>query len=356
MSILSIENLEKHEKDLIIFTAFNLHMTSGEVAAIHSNTNVRDTLVDIFEGKVSSSSGLAVINGNTYDHDRKRYFRDIGICSLKEGMYERLRVQDHLMFHKKLFSSSISIDAAAKIVQLTTKMGERVGKLTMSEKKRLQFARLLFQNPEFFLFEEPHQNVDLETHRIFNNLVQLLSSQGKAVLILTGNIENALSVTDQVYRLGETGLRKFDVKPVEEEAEISPEQNRNTNEMSQNHIEEALVQPVRFEKIPAKVNEKIILFNPTEIDYIESDEGVSNLFINSGKYPSVFTMNELEERLLPYGFFRCHRSYLVNLQKVREVITWTRNSYSLVLDNRDKSNIPLSKGKMAELKEMIGLK
>ena len=67
-------------------------------------------------------------------------------------------------------------------------------------------------------------------------------------------------------------------------------------------------------------------------------------------------MNELEERLLPYGFFRCHRSYIVNLQKVREVITWTRNSYSLVLDDRAKSNIPLSKGKMAELKEMIGLK
>ncbi|MDR0435024.1 MAG: LytTR family transcriptional regulator DNA-binding domain-containing protein [Gracilibacteraceae bacterium] len=35
----------------------------------------------------------------------------------------------------------------------------------------------------------------------------------------------------------------------------------------------------------------------------------------------------------PYGFFRCHRSYIVNLQKVREIITWTRNSYGLILDD-----------------------
>ena len=34
-----------------------------------------------------------------------------------------------------------------------------------------------------------------------------------------------------------------------------------------------------------------------------------------------------------YGFFRCHRSYLVNMQKVQEVVRWTRNSYALRLEN-----------------------
>jgi ABC-2 type transport system ATP-binding protein len=60
--------------------------------------------------------------------------------------------------------------------------------------------------------------------------------------------------------------------------------------------------------------------------------------------------------LRSYGFFRCHRSYIVNLQKVREVVTFTRNSYSLVLDDARKSSVPLSKTKMAELKEMMGIK
>ena len=75
--------------------------------------------------------------------------------------------------------------------------------------------------------------------------------------------------------------------------------------------------PVRFEKIPTKVNEKIVLFNPPEIDYIESNEGQSFLHIKGESFPSVSTLNELEARLLPFGFFRCHRSYIVNLQKVK---------------------------------------
>ncbi|NGY80208.1 LytTR family transcriptional regulator (plasmid) [Bacillus megaterium] len=112
---------------------------------------------------------------------------------------------------------------------------------------------------------------------------------------------------------------------------------------------------VRFEKIPAKVNEKIILFNPTEIEFIESNEGVANLHVNGEVFPCSYTLNELFNRLEAFGFFRCHRSYIVNLQKVREVITWTRNSYSLILDDHEKSSIPLSKGKLGELKEIIGL-
>lgn len=117
----------------------------------------------------------------------------------------------------------------------------------------------------------------------------------------------------------------------------------------------AFVQPVRFEKIPAKVGDKLILFDPTEIDYIESHEGVANLHVLQGIYACSMSLSDLEGRLKGFGFYRCHRSYLVNLQKVREVITWTRNSYSLILDDHSKSSIPLSKGKYDELKKIIGI-
>ena len=100
----------------------------------------------------------------------------------------------------------------------------------------------------------------------------------------------------------------------------------------------------------------MVLFDPPEIDYIESYDGQANIYVKGEAFPGNFTLSHLEERIHHYGFFRCHRSYIVNLQKVREVITWTRNSYSLVLDDQEKSSIPLSKTKMAELKDMLGLK
>jgi len=79
-------------------------------------------------------------------------------------------------------------------------------------------------------------------------------------------------------------------------------------------------------------------------------QSAPQIFYGNSHYLSNFTLSHLEERLQHYGFFRCHRSYIENLQKVREVITWTRNSYSLVLDDQAKSSILLSKTKMAKLK------
>nr|WP_275477689.1 LytTR family DNA-binding domain-containing protein [Clostridium botulinum] len=99
----------------------------------------------------------------------------------------------------------------------------------------------------------------------------------------------------------------------------------------------------------------MLLFDPIEIDYIESQQGVNNLNIRGDKFPCTISLTDLEERLKYFGFFRCHRSYLVNLQRVKEVITWTRNSYTLSLDDKVKSSIPLSKRRLEELKDILNL-
>ena len=67
-----------------------------------------------------------------------------------------------------------------------------------------------------------------------------------------------------------------------------------------------------------------------------------------------FTLAELEQRLARSGFFRAHRAYLVNLQHVKEVIPYTRDSFSLRLDDAANTEIPLSKTAAGELKELLG--
>lgn len=349
MTLLIIEKLEKRNADTLIFPPFDLQVEASVVAAIHCHVNIRKMLIHILEGSYQPSEGYISVNGI---HLSDRQFNaEVGVCTLSEGYYERLTVLDHLKFFKEIYESNLLIEDVVSILRLKDKLGERLNKCSRSEVKRVQFARLLFADPKVIVFEEPLQNVDLETQRIFINYVEYLTLKEKAVLILTGYLESALTVTDRVYRLGEEGLIPYEVE--EESVESTLE---NETVITEVPAEVVSIQPVRFEKIPAKVNEKIILFSPTEIDFIESNDGCANIMIDGESYPSDFKMNELEERLLPYGFFRCHRSYIVNLQRVREVITWTRNSYSLVLDDRNKSNIPLSKTKMTELKGMIGLK
>ena len=344
--MLIMNNIEKHSEHAIVFPPFHLKVMPGTVVAIHSSTNIRLVLMDLLTGESPVTNGEIISNGQKLQRNNPHYFAETGLLFLDDGLYERLKVKEHLVFYQKLYGSPVDVEELFQIVHLEEKRNVRVSDLTYSEKKRIHYARVVIQQPSTVILEEPDQNVDLETKRVFLNVLNRLKKQKKSVVIFTGNMESALLATDQVYRLDQTGLSPLDVKSDKEDAAVEEE-----------ILEEpAAVHPVRFEKIPTKVNEKIILFNPPEIDFIESSEGQSNVNVKGEVYPCTFTLNELEHRLLPYGFFRCHRSYIVNLQKVREVITWTRNSYSLVLDDAVQSSIPLSKTKMAELKEMIGLK
>lgn len=72
---------------------------------------------------------------------------------------------------------------------------------------------------------------------------------------------------------------------------------------------------------------------------------------SAGEFKISKTLDALEERLARYGFFRAHRSYVVNLQHLRSIIVWTRNAYTLTL--HCKREVPLSKHRLAALRRML---
>lgn len=344
---LRFTNVEKRLKDTLVFPVFNLHVGDSQTTAIHSSLNVRHTLLQMLTGRMPISNGDISIGQRPISNVGSI---KVGFSLLNDELYERLTVADHIHFYQKLYDAAIPMNDILNRVHLEEKRYVRAKKLSYSEQQRVRFAKLLIQNPDQLIFEEPDQNIDIETQRVLMIMLEEFRTKGKSVLILTGNMESAVTLADKVYKLDDGGLHEIqvaeqaEIDSIEEEVPVADE------------IDKPEIQPVRFEKIPTKVNEKIVLFDPPEIDYIESNDGQSYLHIKGEGFPTMFTMNELEERLQHFGFFRCHRSYIVNLQKVREVITWTRNSYSLILDDEKKSNIPLSKTKMAELKVMLGLK
>ncbi|WP_214876744.1 LytTR family transcriptional regulator DNA-binding domain-containing protein [Exiguobacterium sp. CH10] len=326
--MLTFQSVSVRQQDTLILENISFTIQPGELVAIHCGVISREIIFGLISQEISTYTG-------NIDHAST-----FSLFSVRDGLYDRLTVEEYLRFTKRLYDSSDSVESVIERLQLNTYRKKRLHRLSRSLVRRTQYAAMLLQDRDLYLFEEPDQDVDQETRHLLRDTLQTLTSRQKAVLMLTSNMESALFMTSIVYRIDHRHLRLLDVEPEEtDETEISSE-----------------VIHVRFEKIPTKVNEKIILLDPPEIDFIESQDGQSILHSQSDQFPSVFTMNELETRLTPYGFFRCHRSYLVNLQRVREVITYTKNSFSLVLDDSEKTTIPLSKTKMAELKTMMGLK
>ncbi|WP_321575610.1 LytTR family transcriptional regulator DNA-binding domain-containing protein [Paenibacillus guangzhouensis] len=393
---LHIQQLSKMSGNNTIIPTMELTLASGQCAAIQCNPDIGYQLIELLLGLTPASNGSVQWDGIELSQVHRKTPEQIGVCLRHDGVYERLKVRQYLHYFCQLYGVSTSpIDEIIRRVGLWDKKELPCSKLTFSEQRRLHLGRSIIHRPELLILEEMEQNIDLESCIIVRQVIAHLQEQGTAIFMTTSSMEDAVSITSDVYSLRGQQFKKIELESASESVQQSTAAMAQTddipadppastipvdtdttpaiptNDEASAPVQESIIEsddvppsssespiqtyPMRIEKIPAKVNDKIILFDPTEILFIESNEGVSQLHVNEGVFPCAIKLGDLEEKLKLFGFFRCHRSYIVNLQHVREVITWTRNSYSLILDDKSKSSIPLSKGKFDELRAIIGI-
>jgi len=114
-----------------------------------------------------------------------------------------------------------------------------------------------------------------------------------------------------------------------------------------------VVDPCR--KIPLYKGESIIPTAPDRIIFFRAEEGEVFVQALDGRYRSRCTLNELEKKLNASGFVRPHRSFLVNINHVREVIPWFNGSYKLIMDDRERTEVPVSRYNVKDLKRHFDL-
>lgn len=68
-----------------------------------------------------------------------------------------------------------------------------------------------------------------------------------------------------------------------------------------------------------------------------------------------FTLQVLADRLPAERFFRCHRSFLVNIYQVKEIIPYFNGTYLLGMKDRAHTKVPVSRGNAKRLKQLFGL-
>jgi len=67
------------------------------------------------------------------------------------------------------------------------------------------------------------------------------------------------------------------------------------------------------------------------------------------------TLEDLMDQLDPDAFWRAHRSFVVNIQHIREVVPWFKSSYQLRMDDAKKTEIPVSRAQTKRLRELFNL-
>ena len=109
-------------------------------------------------------------------------------------------------------------------------------------------------------------------------------------------------------------------------------------------------------KIPLCVDKKFIMIDIEDIIYIESENRGCLVHTKSGSYKDNNTLNFFEEKLINKGFFRNHKSFLINLKHILEIHPWFNNTYCVKLKGFKDVFLPVSRNQIKNLKRILHLK
>lgn len=248
--------------------------------------------------------------------------------------YERDSVGTYLRFWERMYGKKGGAEAALGQFHLREMEGGRIRRLELHHRIMVQLARASILDAEIYFLEDPLLNLDAEGTAAALEWMGRLSDRGIHFITANASMRYALLMPGTAFYVDKGRFCQ-----VEQEAE----------ELSDREEDE-----FRILKIAAKSGSSTLLFEPKDIDFVESMNKCNYISVRGTLFQVPMTMDEMEETLAKSGFFRCHRSYIVNMQKVEQIEKLSRNSYSLLLDNQEQSRIPLSKGRIDEMKNTFG--
>jgi len=256
----------------------------------------------------------------------------------EDGGFDRDTVRSYLRFF-------------ARLAQMPPAEGERaldhfglrdhsrtlVSRLSAEQKALLAFARMSLFSPELCFCERPLADLSPESRSLVLAWIAERFEAGTVFVTVGQPLREALLMPGSAYWEEEGRLLPAQVE--EEEPDDGP-----------------VPDEVRVCKIAVRAGTATLLLDPREIDFIESANRVNYASVRGELYPTALSMDQLDEQLSRFGFFRCHRSFIVNVQKVLRVERFTRNTFNLVLSDANRSSLPLSKGRAEEMRERFGWK
>lgn len=109
-------------------------------------------------------------------------------------------------------------------------------------------------------------------------------------------------------------------------------------------------------KLLVRSNSRNLILDAHEVIYATIDDGLITIVGTHFEGHSNYrTIEELQSNLDPNVFWRVHRSYLVNINRIREVIPWFKSSFQLRMDDKKQTEIPVSRIQTKRLRSMLKL-
>ncbi len=338
--MLHVERLEKVIEMRRLLSIDQFDVQAGEIVAVVGPVGGgKSLLVHLLSGQVQPSAGCVTLNGENVFKNPSAHMR-IGMLFDEDLLYKRHTAQANIELYANLLNLPKSrVSEVLTLVGLSDQTDKRIPKLSSSAQRRLAFARMMLAPKPLWLLDHPTARTDAETQALFATLITGAASKGTAILLTEEDLSWAGKFCTRIVELADGRIVEDRIPQHTQEDEVG------SPITSERHI------PF---KVPARKEDRILLYDPVDLLYATSRDGKTFLRTANDEVATNLTLQELETRLVGRGFFKAHRAYLVNLQHIRAVIQYTRNSYTLLLNDDKETMIPLSKQCEKELQELLG--
>jgi two-component system LytT family response regulator/two-component system response regulator LytT len=109
-------------------------------------------------------------------------------------------------------------------------------------------------------------------------------------------------------------------------------------------------------KLLVKSQQKMLLVDAEDLVYASIQDGLISVMARDAEGTSNYrTLEELHEALESESFWRPHRSFLVNIHHIKEVVPWFKSSYMLKMNDKKATEIPVSRAQTKRLRELFKL-
>jgi ABC-2 type transport system ATP-binding protein len=155
----------------------------------------KTTTIEMLEGIHQPTSGVVLYKGEPLG---VRYREEVGIQFQHTALQDFLTVRETLKFFERLYAETLPIAEVIELCSLTDILDRDTRKLSGGQRQRLLLALALVNDPDLIFLDEPTTGLDPQARRNFWDLVKLVKSRNKTIILTTHYMEEAYALCDQI--------------------------------------------------------------------------------------------------------------------------------------------------------------
>ena len=193
---LSVERLDKK-----IFENINLSLAPGNITILKGkNGSGKTTLLKALLNIIEPSFGSIYWKGKLLKKNLYDFYNHVTYIADTTSSLRKLSIEDNINIWKKFFISKINnaqIETALKTLKLDNYLNKKVGELSFGETKKLEFLRLIIENKNVWILDEPLSNLDEDSIELIKQTFADHSAK-EGSIIFSSHQNPGIYVTEEI--------------------------------------------------------------------------------------------------------------------------------------------------------------